>query len=404
MSRPDVCITGIGAATPLGTSYPAIATNLLDGNSGVRKVASFSVLDHPSKIAATVETIPYPDHCAEQNFAGLPKTEQLILWCASQALRDAGWLDRRSAVRIGMVLGTAAEWHTIWETDFLAGGKLILEPQANVESVVHRVRHSLDLSGPALSLSAACASSNYAFALARRWLELGWVDVCLAGGGDMGITPITLAGFANLRALSRRNHDPEGASRPFDTERDGFVIGEGGVLFVLEKEELARKRAAHVYAKVAGIGATSDAFHMVIPSSDPKPAIKALRAALADGHINPGDVNYVNAHATSTPVGDVAECRVLETVFGSALANIPVSSTKSMTGHLLTGAAAFEALACIIALERQAVPPTINLHHPDPECRVLHVPNEAQERPVTMTLSNSFGFGGSNTWLLLGAA
>ena len=220
----------------------------------------------------------------------------------------------------------------------------------------------------------------------------------------MGLTPTTLAGFANLRALSRRNDDPAGASRPFDSQRDGFVLGEGGVLFVLEKEESARKRSANVHAKIAGFGATSDAFHMVIPSSDPKPATDALGKALADARINPEEIDYINAHATGTPVGDVAECRALETVFGPALAQIPVSSTKSMTGHLLTAAAAFEALACIIALKRQALPPTINLHDPDPECHILHVPNQAQERPVRMALSNSFGFGGSNTCLVLGAA
>jgi 3-oxoacyl-[acyl-carrier-protein] synthase II len=223
----------------------------------------------------------------------------------------------------------------------------------------------------------------------------------LAGGGDVSITPTTLAGFANLRALSRRNDDPEGASRPFDTGRDGFVIGEGGVLFLLESEASARRRGAHVYAKIAGFGATSDAFHMVIPSSDPQPAVNAMRKALTDAGVNTDAVEYINAHATSTPVGDVAECRVLETVFGSALAQIPVSSTKSMTGHLLTAAAAFEALACVVALEYHTLPPTINLQNPDPDCRILHVANQAQERRARVALSNSFGFGGTNTCLVL---
>jgi 3-oxoacyl-[acyl-carrier-protein] synthase II len=404
VSRSNVCITGIGAATPLGNAYAEIAANLLDGKSGVRTVTCFPVHDHPSQIAAGVDSVPCPDDFSPQMFAGLPRTEQLVLWCAVRALRDADWWDRRSSVRVGIVLGTAAEWHTIWETDYLGGGKYIFQPQCHIESVVHRTRRALDLTGPALSLSAACASGNYAFALARRWLELDWVDVCLTGGGDMGITPITLAGFANLRALSRRNDNPQAASRPFDKERDGFVIGEGGVLFALEKEESARKRSARVYAKVAGFGASSDAFHMVIPSSDPKPATAAVRGALHDARVPADAVDYINAHATSTPVGDVAECRVLETVFGPALARVPVSSTKSMTGHLLTGAAAFEALACIIALERQALPPTINLQHPDPDCRILHVANQAQERPVAVTMSNSFGFGGSNTCLILRAA
>jgi 3-oxoacyl-[acyl-carrier-protein] synthase II len=404
VKRGDVCITGIGAATPLGNSYATIAANLLSGKSGVRKVTEFAVHDHPSQVAAALAPVPCPDSFSERDFGSLTKIEQLILWCAVEALRDADWWEGRADVRVGIVLGTATEWLTTWEADFAAGGNAICRPQGHLESVVHRTRRLLGLSGPALSLSAACASGNYAFALARRWLELGWVDVCLAGGGDLGVTPTILAGFGNLRALSRRNDEPERASRPFDTERDGFVLGEGGILFVLESDEMARQRSARIHARLAGFGATSDAFHMVIPSSDPEPAIKALRQALADAQLNPDAIDYINAHATSTPVGDVAECRAMEAVFGPALARIPVSSTKSMSGHLLTAAAAFEALACIVALERQALPPTINLERPDPECHVLHVANHAQERPVRIALSNSFGFGGSNTCLLLRAA
>lgn len=404
MNRSEVCITGIGAATPLGNTYASIADNLLQGRSGIRKISAFPVQDHPSQIAGVVESIPCPAAIDPAEFAKLHAVDRLALWCSITALADAGWWDRRSEVRVGLVFGSAAEWNSQWEMDGLAGGTQIFQPQAHLESLVERTRRRLELTGPAVSVSAACASGNYALALARRWLQIGWVDVCLAGGCDMAVTPMTLAGFGNLRALSRRNDDPPAASRPFDAERDGFVIGEGGALFVLERADRARQRSARIYAKVAGCGASSDAFHMVIPSSDPEPAIAAVRQALADASTDPADVGYVNAHATSTPVGDIAEARALETVFGTAIAQVPVSSTKSMTGHLLTGAAAFEALACIVALDRQAVPPTINLHAPDPECRLCHVPNQAQERPVQVTLSNSFGFGGSNTCLVLRAA
>jgi len=402
--RDGVCITGIGAATPLGHDEESIADCLLRGASGVRRVTGFPVADHPSQIAAELGPILCPRPFAQEHFNRLPKTDQLMLWCAVQALQNAGCWDRRAEVRVGIILGTAVEWLAKWESDFHGGGDAILKPQGDGQSVVHRLRAQLGATGPAVSLSAACASGNYAIALARRWLELGWVDVCLAGGGDVGVTPTILAGFANLRALSRRNDDPEGASRPFDKDRDGFVLGEGGVLFVLEKEATARARGVSILAKVAGFGASSDAFHMVIPSSESKPAVNAMQRALADAQLNHGEVDYINAHATSTPVGDVAECRALEAVFDAALAEIPVSSTKSMTGHLLTGAAAFEALACIIALRRGAVPPTINLQSPDPECHVLHVANQAQERPVRIAMSNSFGFGGSNTCLVLRAA
>ncbi len=404
MNRDVVYITGVGVATSLGHTYADLAGHLLAGRSGVRRIGLFPVDEHPSQIGAAVTTVPCPDGMAEDAFGRLPKVEQGMLWCATSALRDAGLWERRADLRVGIVLGCAAEWNSYWENDYLQGGRKLFQPQQHVEPLVQRARRRLGLTGPAVSLSAACASGNYALALARRWLRLGWVDVCLAGACDMAITPLTLAGFGNLRALSRRNDDPEGASRPFDVDRDGFVMGEGGALFVLEPAAAARRRRARAYAEVAGCGASSDAYNMVIPSPHPEPAIAAMRQALADARTDPDAVGYVNAHATSTPVGDQAEARVLETVFGPHIARVPVSSTKSMTGHLLTAAAAVEAIACIVALERQAIPPTINLHQPDPECRLRHVPNQAEEHPVRVAVSNSFGFGGSNTCLLLRAA
>lgn len=404
MTSTDVCITGVGAATPLGQSYQSIAECLLEGRSGVRRITAFGVDDHASQIAGLVGDIPRPEVIEESEFASLPEVDRLALWCCDAALRDAGWWARRSDIRVGIVLGTAAEWTSIWEMDGLSGGDQLFRPQQDRESLVHRTRQRLQLSGPGISVSAACASGNYALALARRWLRMGWVDVCLAGGCDMAVTPMTLAGFSNLRAVSRRNHDPAAASRPFDTERDGFVIGEGGAMFVLESAASARQRSARIYAVVSGFGASSDAFHMVIPSSDPGPAIAAVRMALADARLDATDVDYVNAHATSTSVGDIAEARVLEAVLGAAIEVLPVSSTKSMTGHLLTGAAAMEALACLVAMDRNAVPPTINLHNPDPDCRLCHVPNQAQQHRVRAAISNSFGFGGSNTCVVFRAA
>jgi 3-oxoacyl-[acyl-carrier-protein] synthase II len=212
---------------------------------------------------------------------------------------------------------------------------------------------------------------------------------------------MSLAGFGNLRALSRRNDDPASASRPFDRDRDGFVMGEGGAMFVLEPAASARRRGARAYAEIAGFGASSDAFHMIIPSSNPEPAAGALRAALADAAVNPDEIDYLNAHATSTPVGDRAEARVLQIVLGEAIRKVAVSSTKSMTGHLLSAAAAVEALACLVALDHQAIPPTINLDDPDPECDLCHVPHQARLQRVRIAVSNSFGFGGSNACLVL---
>jgi 3-oxoacyl-[acyl-carrier-protein] synthase II len=399
-----VWITGVGTATPLGSSYRAVADSLLAGRSGVRAVRNFDVSEHPSRIGGEIDTVPCPDGWDPAEFARLHRLEQLTLWCCVSALRDSGWWERRSEARVGLVLGTGAEWFILWEADALTGGRRVYTPAQDPDSMVDRTRRRLGLSGPALSVSAACASGNYALTQAKRWLELGWVDVCLAGACDMAVTPMSLAGFGNLRALSRRNDDPAGASRPFDRERDGFVMGEGGAMFVLEAEASARRRSARVYAAVAGCGASSDAHHMVIPSPHPEPATAAMRQALADARLDPSAVDYINAHATSTPVGDAAEARVLEAVFGASLPRVPVSSTKSMTGHLLTAAAAVEALACLVAMEHRAVPPTINLHDPDPDCQLCHVPNQAREHKVRVAVSNSFGFGGSNTCLVLKAA
>ncbi|HXG13494.1 MAG TPA: beta-ketoacyl-[acyl-carrier-protein] synthase family protein [Gemmataceae bacterium] len=402
MTRRDaVWITGVGTATPLGNSYAAVADGLLAGRSGVRRLTRIDVSAYPCQIAGQVDVIPVPPSWDAAEFARLSRFDQLLLWCSVQALRDAGWWDRRSEVRVGMVLGLGAEWLLFWEEDQLHGGNRVYRPELDRQSLVQRVHARLGLAGPASTVAAACASGNYALAQARRWVERGWVDICLAGACDLAVTPMSLAGFGNLRALSRRNDDPAGASRPFDRDRDGFVMGEGGAMFVLEPAAGARRRGARAYAEVAGFGASSDAFHMIIPSSDPGPAARALRAALADAAVNPDEVDYLNAHATSTPVGDRAEARVLQMVLGDAIRRVAVSSTKSMTGHLLSAAAAVEALACLAALDRQAVPPTINLDDPDPECDLCHVPHQARPQRVRVVVSNSFGFGGSNACLVL---
>jgi 3-oxoacyl-[acyl-carrier-protein] synthase II len=401
--RTAVWITGVGAVTPLGHDYTDIADNLLEGRSGVRSVSGFDVSQHPSQIAAQIGKIRCVPGLDPSEFDRLFRLEQLTLWCCYEALRDAGWWNRREELRIGLVLGLGAEWLTIWDSDTHRGGTSLFGPQADVLPLAASTQRKLRLNGPALSVAAACASGNYALTQARRWLELGWVDICLAGACDAGVTGLGLAGFGNLRALSRRNGQPEAASRPFDRGRDGFVLGEGGAIFVLESADTARRRSAPVYAEVAGCGASSDAHNMVIPSPDPEPATAAMRQALADARVAPAEIDYINAHATSTPVGDIAETRVLEAVLGPAVRAVPVSSTKSMTGHCLTAAAAVEALACLIAMQRRALPPTINLEDADPECALCHVANEARPQAVRVAVSNSFGFGGSNTCLVLKA-
>lgn len=405
MSRTDpTWITGVGAATSLGNSYAEIARRLLAGESGVRTIDHFDTSEHECRIAAFIHTLPCPDVFDQARFDAHSRLDQLGIWCCSAALADAGLWDQRKELRIGVVLGVGAEAAHHWEKQAAENGGEINDPARDAEPLINVVGRELALRGPAMTISTACASANHALGLARRWLRMGWADVCLAGGCDMGVTPMGMATFSNLRALSQRNDDPAGASRPFDRSRDGFVLAEGGAVFVLESAARARRRSARAYAELAGCGYSSDAHHIIIPRPDSGPVEKAIRAALADAGVMPTDIDYINAHATATPVGDVAESLAIQRVLGNAADRIPVSSTKSMTGHLLTGASAIEAIACMAALENQAVPPTINLDDVDPACALCHVPHVAQERQVKIAVSNAFGFGGSNSCVVFRAA
>ncbi len=395
-----VWITGVGLATPLGHDVETLEGNLLSGRPGVTAVTRFPTTDYPCRVAAQVGAIPRPPGLDRAAFDAMPQVDQITAFCVESALRDAGWWGRHRGARVGLVVGVGAEWMEVWEEDHIAGGGRIHDPRRDADTTVQRVGRLYGLSGPKLTLSAACASSNFAIEIARRWLRLGLVDVCLAGGSEMAVTPIGLATFGNLRALTRRNDDPAAASRPFDKGRDGFVLGEGGVIFAMERADDARSRSAQAYAEVAGCGSSSDAHHHVIPSPDPSYAASAIRRALDDAGVNPDEVDHINAHATSTPVGDACEASALRLVFGD-LAPIPVTSTKSMTGHLLTAAGAIEAMACVAAMKHGAIPPTINLDEPDVD--LCLVANEAREHKVRVAVSNSFGFGGSNTCLVLRA-
>jgi 3-oxoacyl-[acyl-carrier-protein] synthase II len=400
MTKEPIVITGVGAATPLGCDFETISGNLLAGKSAARTVTDTQAEFAVRVPACLADDPPIPPGWSDVAFRALPRTEQFVLWCSISALHDAGLERREVPVRMGLVLGTGAEWLRRWEGDWAAGGSEVYEGRADLPMLANTAAVATGSEGPVTTVAAACASGNYALAQARRWIELGLVDVCLAGGVET-ITPICRSAFNNLRALSKRVDDPQRASRPFDKDRDGFVIGEGAAMMVLEPAAQARSRSVHIYAEIAGFGATSDAFHMIIPSSDAAPAAEAMRRALADANFRPDDIDYINAHATSTPVGDRAEARALKSVFGESVLRIPVSSTKSMTGHLLSAAAAVEALACLTAIERQAIPPTINLDSPDAECELFHVPYQAKPHTVKVALSNSFGFGGNNTSLVL---
>jgi len=398
VDREPVMITGMAAVSPLGCDLETIFDNLLAGVSGVRSIeVDERVRTGPGQFAAAVPAIPPPAGLPAGAASGLDRLGQMCLAPLAGAVADAG-LDP-AGKRVGLVLGLGAEQLKAWELDFFAGGRLVFEPRRG-PTLVQRLAELIGLTGPAVTTAAACASSGYALALARSWLDAGWVDACLAGGSDI-LSPTSIAAFHNLRALSRRADDPARASRPFDTARDGFVMGEGGAFFVLERRDKALARGARLRGELAGVGMSSDGVHMVAPSTDPTQAARAISAALADAGVGPAEIDYFNAHAAGTPVGDVAEAGAIRLACGTAAEGIPVSSTKSMTGHLVSGAAAFEALACLAAIERQALPPTVNLDEPDPACPLLHVPHVARACPVTVAASNSFGFGGSNLCLVL---
>jgi 3-oxoacyl-[acyl-carrier-protein] synthase II len=396
-----VWITGVGALSPLGRNFAEISASLLAGRSAIRTVSGFDVSDHPCRIAGQ---LTLPNRVPEIDADGYGEADPLdkcAIWCCLESLKDAGLWAQRDHLRIGLVLGLAAESMSHWDTDFRRGGSLIYDVAASRPSTAEIASNALELSGPTVTVAAACASGNHALAQARDWVEMGWVDVCLAGACDVGVTPFSLASFGNLRALSRRNDSPTEAVRPFDCERDGMVLGEGGAIFVLERMDRARARGCGAYAEIVAVGMTSDAYHMVIPGPDPAYAAAAMQQALTLAKTKPEEVDYVNAHATGTPVGDTCEARALQAVFGNCCSNVAISSTKSMTGHLLGAAAAIEALACLTAIKYGAIPPTINLNRPDPECDLCHIANKAEERAVRVAMSNSFGFGGHNTSLLL---
>jgi 3-oxoacyl-[acyl-carrier-protein] synthase II len=397
-----VVITGIGAVTPLGNDFDSIADALLAGRSGVVEIDGAGFSREARQFAAPVAAIPTVATDSDNAFDRLG---QICLAASSAAKADAGLGDLRAGrgpvagARVGLVLGIGAEQLKRWEADFLAGGGQVFAPDRPA-SLVHRIAARLGIQGPAVTVAAACASSGYALALARRWIATGLVDVCLAGGCDI-LSPTGFAAFYNLRALSRRSDDPVRASRPFDRDRDGFVMGEGGAVLVLESRRHADARGARVRGELAGVGMSGDAAHMVIPSDDPTEAARAIHLALQSAGVQPANLDYVNAHAAGTPVGDVAEAAAIRLALGAATDHVPASSTKSMSGHLVSGAAAFEAIACLAAIDRQAIPPTLNLDSPDERCRLDHVPHVARPHPVTVTASNSFGFGGANLCLVI---
>jgi 3-oxoacyl-[acyl-carrier-protein] synthase II len=405
-TQSPVVITGIGVATPLGNSFPAIADALLAGQSGVSRYDAGTFGRPQDYPAAAISDVPAPPPSlttlADKSFRNLSRLEQLAVSPAAWACHDAKLHESATSPppdRVGVIAGIGAEQLKHWEQDYLAGNGDVFTP-ATRPTLVQRLAATLGVTGPTTTVAAACASSGYALGMARSWLQAGWIDACVVGGCDI-LSPTALAAFHNLRALSRRDDAPESTSRPFDRDRDGFVMGEGGVFFVLERAADAKRRKQRCYGEVAGVGMTSDASHMVSPCSDPAQASRAITQAIADAGLTPDSIDYVNAHAAGTPVGDAAEAAAIRRALSEAANQVPVSSTKSMSGHLISAAAAFEAVACLAAIDRGYVPPTINLDTPDESCSLNHVAHIARPSRVDVAASNSFGFGGANLCLVL---
>ncbi|MDD4168843.1 MAG: beta-ketoacyl-ACP synthase II [Desulfotomaculaceae bacterium] len=403
-----VVITGLGIISPVGTGLERFWSSLTGGISGIRRVTRFDPANHSTKIAGEVVDFEHTKYIDKKEARRMDRFTQFAVAATGMALADAGLdLEAEDRNRIGVILGSGI------------GGMETLEEQARVLAEkgpgrvspffvpmmianmgAGQVAISYRLFGPNVTSVSACASSSNALGDAFRMLQWGYADVMISGGTEAPLTPLAMAGFCSMKAMSTSNDEPEKASRPFDARRDGFVSSEGAAVLVLETMEHALSRGARVYAEIAGYGSSCDAYHITAPDPEGHGAVNSMLGALKDAGIAPEEVDYINAHATSTPIGDKAEVSAIKKVFGAHANKLAVSSTKSMTGHLLGAAGGLESTVCVMAITRGVIPPTINYEYPDDECDLDFVPNVAREAKVNVALSNSFGFGGHNATLL----
>ena len=406
--RRRIAVTGIGPVTPIGTGVEDFWAAMVAGKSGAGPITRFDATDFKSKVAAEIHGFEITDYLPAKNARRLDRFSQLAYAAATLALADARMKPSDpDPTRVGMVIGSGIGGIGLWEeehTAMLKRGPRFVSPSLIAMMIPNAAAGSLAIefgfTGPNECTVTACASSGHAIARAMDYIRSGAADVVLVGGAESCISPMSVASFCSARALTTRNDDPEHASRPFDRDRDGFVIGEAATVLVFEAMEHARNRGARILAEAIGYGLSSDAYHVVAPHPDGAGASAAMTAALADAQLAPGEVGYINAHATSTELGDASEAKAVRKVFGSQPP--PTSATKSMTGHLLGAAGATEAAASILAMLRGKLPPTINYENPDPECDLDVVPNKARDAKVDVVMSNSFGFGGHNVSVLFG--
>lgn len=403
-----VVVTGLGIISPIGTGKDAFWEALLRGESGVRRITRFDPSEFRTQIAAEVIDFNPETYIDKKDARRMDRYTQFAVAATGLALKDAeiapGTVDPD---RVGVVLGcgiggieTFEEQTRVLVTRGPSRISPFFVPMMIANMGAGYVAIVNGFYGPNSTIVTACASSNQAVGEAFRIIQRGEADVMVTGGTEAGITPVGIAGFCAMKAMSTRNDEPARASRPFDAGRDGFVVGEGAAILILENMERAVARGAHIYAEITGYGQSCDAYHITAPDPEGSGAAKAMERALADAGLTPGEVSYINAHGTSTPFNDKVETLAIKKVFGEFAYRVPVSSTKSMTGHLLGAAGGIEAAACVLSIARGVIPPTINYERPDPECDLDYVPGEARQTEVDVAISNGFGFGGHNATLV----
>lgn len=407
MSKRRVVVTGLGTVNPLGLDVASTWQALCQGKSGIGKVTHFDASNFSTQIVGSVHGFDVTSVMTEKDARKMDLFLQYAMVAAGQAIADADFPDDIDRDRIGVAVGSGIGGLNTIEQNHLqlqkSGPRRVspfLVPAAVINMAAGNIAIRFGFSGPNFAITTACTTGTHNIGFAARTIAYGDADVMIAGGAEASSSPLGMAGFAAARAMSTRNDEPQKASRPWDKDRDGFVLSDGAAILVLESLEHAQARGARIYAEIIGLGMSDDAYHMTSPPEDGSGARKAMANALADGGVAPEEVDYINAHGTSTLVGDIAETNAIKSLFGDHAYKLAVSSTKSMTGHLLGAAGAIEAMITVLTIQNGIIPPTINLDNPDDGCDLDYVPHKARQADVRVGLSNSFGFGGTNGSLL----
>ena len=408
MSRRRVVVTGLGIVSPVGSTVETAWANIVAGHSGITRISKFDASAFASKIAGEVIDFDVNQYLSPKEARRMDIFIHYGLAAGIQAIKDAGIEAKPlNAERIGVNIGSGIgglKYIEDTHTEYTTNGPRRISPFFIPASIINMISGNLSimygLQGPNLACVSACATGNHSIGESARLIEYGDADIMIAGGAESAVTPLSIGGFASAKALSTRNDDPATASRPWDTGRDGFVMGEGAGALVLEEYEHAKARGAKIYCEISGYGMSADAYHMTAPTEDGSGAARAMRNALNNAQVNVDAVQYINAHGTSTPLGDIAETRAMKLCFGDHAKKLAVSSTKSMTGHLLGAAGGIESVFSALAIRDQIAPPTINMFEQDPACDLDYVPNTARQMAIDVVLSNSFGFGGTNASLV----